>query len=194
MKQCGVCGRKYPAEARFCGEDGTPLNAFDVLTSADNMAAYDQLARNLRDSQGSREAMDALWGAVHRLPSWLFLIRGDNMIPITCVIEGKSMVMAFTDHPAMQRFSKLQNYDPAEDYSAMILSVESAAEMLLGLRSRGAEMLAFNHGGDGFFIPINNLPGIYHYFKGRELPCVEPAKTDHGFGKVNPDYAELDKL
>jgi hypothetical protein len=178
MKRCGVCGREYAAEARFCGEDGTPLPEIDKLTSADNMAAYDELARNLRDNPQSREAMDALWGAICRLPSWLFLLRGDNMIPITCIIDGKHMVMAFTDHPAMQRFSKHQQYDSSDDYSSMILSVEKACEMLLGLRSRGAEMLVFNHGGDaGFFIPINTLPSLYQHFNdGRELPCVQDAE------------------
>lgn len=194
MKRCVVCGRQYAAEARFCGEDGTPLAAVEQTASADNMAAFDASARGARDSQGAREAMDALWGAVYKLPSWLFLLRGDNMIPISCIIEGKSMVMAFTDHPAMQRFSKHQQYDPADDYSAMILSVEGASEMLLGLRSRGAEMLAFNHGGDGFFQPINNLPALYHYFNGRELPCIERAKRDESFGTVNPAYAELNEL
>jgi hypothetical protein len=113
-------------------------------------------------------------------------VRGDNMIPITCTIEGKSMVMAFTDHPAMQRFSKHQNYDPADNYSAMILSVESASEMLLGLRARGAEMLSFNHWGEGFYTPLNNLPGIYHYFNGRELPCLARARSDNNFGQVSP--------
>jgi hypothetical protein len=179
MKRCGVCGRQYEAKARFCGEDGTPLEAFDKLASADNMAAYDELARSARDSQGSRAAMDALWGAVYRLPSWLFLLRGDSMIPITCNIDGRSSVMAFTDHPALQRFSKQQNYNPDEDYSPMLLTVENASEMLLGLRARGAEVLLFNHGGEGFFLPLDNLPGLYHYFNGRELPCIGRARNNN---------------
>lgn len=195
MKRCGVCGRQYADEARFCGEDGTPLGAIDELASADNMAAYDALARGARESGGARPALDALWGAAYRLPSWLFLLRGDNMIPITCEIDGRSSVMAFTDHPALQRFSKLQNYNSGEDYSAMLLSVESASEMLLGLRARGAEVLLFNHGGEGFSMPLDNLPGLYHYFNGRELPRAAPApSTGDNFGKVNPGYAELDKL
>lgn len=175
MKRCGVCGRQFAAEARFCGEDGTPLGAVEQTSSANNMAAYDSLARAARESQGSREAMDALWGAVYRLPSWLFLLRGDNMIPIACKIDGRSSVMAFTDHPALQRFMKHQQYDPADDYSPMLLTVESASEMLLGLRARGAEVILFNHGGEGFFLPLDNLPGLYHYFNGRELPCVKRA-------------------
>src|SRR5215212_8876787 len=97
MKRCGVCGRQYAAEARFCGEDGTPLEASEQTASADNMAAYDALARAARESGGGRAALDALWGAVYRLPSWLFLLRGDNMIPITCEIDGRTSVMAFTD-------------------------------------------------------------------------------------------------
>jgi hypothetical protein len=194
MKRCEVCGRQYAAEARFCGEDGTPLEAFEQTASADNMAAYDALARAARDSGGERAALDALWGAVYSLPSWLFLLRGDNLIPIACVIDGRSSVMAFTDHPALQRFSKLQNYDSADDYSAMLLSIESASELLLGLRARGAETLLFNHGGEGFSLPLDNLPGLYHHFKGRELPPIERAKSDEGFGTVNPAYAELDEL
>ena len=194
MKQCGVCGRQFADEARFCGEDGTPLKAFEQAASADNMATYDALARAARESGGARPALDALWGAAYRLPSWLFLLRGDNMIPIACNIDGKSSVMAFTDHPALQRFSQLQGYNSGDDYSAMLLTVERASEMLLGLRSRGAEVLLFNHGGEGFSMPLDNLPGLYHYFNGRELPAVSLAKSDDGFGQVNPDYAELDKL
>jgi hypothetical protein len=194
MKRCGVCGRQYADEARFCGEDGTSLEAFEQTASADNMAAYDALARAARESGGERAALDALWGAAYRLPSWLFLLRGDNMIPISCMIDSRSSVMAFTDHPALQRFSKLQNYDSADDYSAMLLTVENASEMLLGLRARGAEVLLFNHGGEGFSLPLDNLPGLYHYFNGRELSAVERAKSNDGFGQVNPDYAELDKL
>jgi hypothetical protein len=194
MKRCGVCGRQYAATARFCGEDGTPLEAVEQTASADNMAAYDALSRAARESRGGRAELDALWSAVYRLPSWLFLVRGDNVIPITCIIEGKHSVMAFTDHPALQRFSKLQNYDSAGDYSVMLLTVERASEMLLGLRSRGAEVLLFNHGGEGFSTPLDNLPGIYHYFNGRELPCVERARRNEGFGVVNPAYAELDEL
>jgi hypothetical protein len=194
MKRCGRCGRQYADEARFCGEDGTPLEASEAAASADNMLAYDALARGARDSQGARPAMDALWGAVYRLPSWLFLLRGDNLIPITCVIEGRTSVMAFTDHPALQRFSQHQGYNSEDDYSAMLLTVENASEMLLGLRARGAETVLFNHGGDGFFMPLDNLPGLYHYFNGRELPCVARARSDAGFAQVNPDYAELDKL
>ncbi len=177
MKRCGVCRRKYPAEARFCGEDGTPLEEFDVLTSADNMAAYDELARNARVNQGSREAMDTLWGAVYRLPSWLFLLRGEEMVPYTCLVEGKKSVMVFTDHPAMQRFVKHPGYQPGDSYSAMILTVESASEMLLRLRSHGAEVMLFNYGGDGFLLPLDNVSGLYHYFNnGRELPCVVDAR------------------
>ncbi|HEV7902880.1 MAG TPA: hypothetical protein VGO96_03475 [Pyrinomonadaceae bacterium] len=194
MKRCGVCGREYADEARFCGEDGTPLKASEQTASADNMAAYDALARAARESGGARTALDALWGAVYRLPSWLFLLRGDNMIPISCVIDGRSSVMAFTDHPALQRFSQLQGYNSDDDYSAMLLTVENASEMLLGLRSRGAETLLFNHGGEGFSLPLENLPGLYHYFNGRELPSVARARSDDDFGKVNPGYAELDKL
>lgn len=179
MKRCGACGREFASDARFCGEDGTPLEALEQTTSANNMAAYDELARAARDSRGSREAMDALWGAVYRLPSWLFLLRGDNMIPIACNIDGRSSVMAFTDHPALQRFSKQQNYDTAGDYSPMLLTVESASEMLLGLRARGAEVILFNHGGDGFFLPLDNLPGLYHHFNRRELPCVERARNNN---------------
>jgi hypothetical protein len=178
MKRCGVCGREYADEARFCGEDGTPLKATEQAASADNMAAYDALARTARESGGARGALDALWGAVYRLPSWLFLLRGDNMIPISCVIEGRTSVMAFTDHPALQRFSKLQAYNSDDDYSAMLLTVENASEMLLGLRSRGAETLLFNHGGEGFSLPLENLPGLYHYFNGRELPCVARAQSN----------------
>lgn len=194
MKRCDACEREFADEARFCGEDGTPLKATGQTASADNMAAYDALARAARESGGARPALDALWGAAYRLPSWLFLLRGDNMIPIACNIDGKSSVMAFTDHPALQRFSKLQQYDPAGDYSPMILDVESASEMLLGLRARGAEVLLFNHGGEGFSLPLDNLPGLYHYFNGRELPCVARARSDDGFAQVNPGYAELDKL
>jgi hypothetical protein len=179
MKRCGVCGRQYADEARFCGEDGTPLAATEQTASADNMAAYDALARAAREGGGARPALDALWGAVYRMPSWLFLLRGDSMIPIACNIDGKSSVMAFTDHPALQRFSKLQQYDPAGDYSPMVLDVESASEMLLGLRARGAETLLFNHGGEGFSLPLDNLAGLYHYFNGRELPCVARARNNN---------------
>ncbi len=56
-------------------------------------------------------------------------------------------------------------------------------------------MLAFNQGGDGFYTPIDNLPGIYHYFNnGKELPCIIKARSNDSFGKVNPAYAELDEL
>ncbi len=177
MKQCGVCGREYPAEARFCGEDATPLaEANPAPGGAEDTSAFAQLARNARLSAGARAPMDALWGAVYRLPSWIFLVRGDNPIPIACPVEGRTAVVAFTHHAAAQQFMTQQRYSPDDDISAMLLTVESASEMLLGLRARGVELLQFNYAGEGFNTPLNNLPGVYHYFNGRELPCVERAK------------------
>ncbi len=177
MKRCSTCGREYAVEVRFCGEDGTRLDASapavdtDIAAAAD-VSTFDALARTTRLSQGERVAMDALWGAVYCLPSWLFMIRGDNMIPIACPIEGRMSVMAFTDQPAARRFFAHQRYGPGDDISIMLLEVEPASEMLLSLRARGAEFLQFNYPGEGFYMPLANLPAVYHYFNGRELPTA----------------------
>lgn len=177
MKRCGVCGKEFPDTAHFCGEDGTRLPEIDVLTSANNMAAYDELSRKARENQGSRETMDALWGAVYRLPSWLFLLPGDSMAPMICNIDGKRSVMVFTDHPATQRFIHHPDNKYTDGYSTVILDIEKASEMLLGMRSRGVEAMVFNFGGDGFSLLLDNVPSLYHYFNGgRELPCVVDAR------------------
>ncbi len=180
MKRCGVCGKEFAAEARFCSEDGTPLSEDNPPPGGPEASAFEALARNSRLSNGARAELDVLWSATYRLASWLFLARGDSMLPIVCPIDGRSSVMAFTDHYAAQRFAKLQQYGPDDDIATMVLSIEGASEMMLGLRARGVETLLFNHGGEGYSLPLANLPGLYHYFKGRELPCVERAtlRTD----------------
>lgn len=190
MKQCGVCGREFPAEARFCGEDGTPLVESNPAPEGGQQSAFEQLARNARLGNGARPVLDALWGAAYRLPSSIFLLRGDNMIPIACPVDGRTAVMAFTDHAAVQQFMTQQRYTPADDISLMMLSVEQASEMLLGLRSRGVELLQFNGAGEGFNVTLNNLPAIYQYFNGRALPCVQDADLRNAEERFD---AELDK-
>jgi hypothetical protein len=193
MKQCGVCGREYPAENRFCGVDGTALVEAKLTPGDAAQSAFEQLARNARRGNGARPQLDALWGATYKLPSWLFLVRGDNMIPIACPVEGRTAVVAFTDHAAAQAFMTQQRYGPADDISVMLRGVERASEMLLGLRARGVELVQFNYAGEGFNLPVENLPATYHYFNGRELPCVQDAELRRAGERFDAELAEYER-
>jgi hypothetical protein len=193
MKQCGVCGREYPVENRFCGVDGTALVEANPTPGDAAQSAFEQLARNARLGNGARTQLDALWSATYNLPSWLFLLRGDNMIPIACPVEGRTAVVAFTDHAAAQAFMTQQRYGPADDISVMLLSVERASEMLLGLRARGVELVQFNYAGEGFNLPLENLPAVYHYFNGRELPCVQDADLKRAGERFDAELAEHER-
>ncbi len=194
MKRCGVCGRQFAATAKFCGEDGTPLAEDNPTPGVGAQpSAFESLAGDARAGGGARAQVGILWGAPDRLPAGVLLTRGDNMLPICCPVEGRTAAMAFTDHYAAQQFRKAQQYGEKDDISVMLLSVESASEMLLGLRPRGVELVAFNNAGEGYYVPLQNLPGLYHYFNhGRELPCL--ARANDGFAQVNPGYAGLDQL
>ncbi|HYY41633.1 MAG TPA: hypothetical protein VE775_02805 [Pyrinomonadaceae bacterium] len=193
MNQCAVCGREYPAENRFCGVDGTALVAANPTPGGGAQSAFEQLARNARLGNGARPQLDALWGVAYKLPSWLFLVRGDNMLPIACPVNGRTAVVAFTDHAAAQAFMTQQRYGPEDDISVMLLSVERASEMLLSLRARGVELVQFNYAGEGFNLPLENLPAVYQYFNGRELPCVQDAELRRAGERFDAELAEFER-
>ncbi len=192
MKQCGACGKEYPAEARFCGADGTQLVEANPTPVGAAQSAFAQLAINARLCNGSRPALDALFGATFRLSSWLFHVRGDNPLPICVQIKGRTHALAFTDHAAAQLWRTMQRaFAPVDDVAVMLLSIESASEMLLGLRARGYEILEFNYGGEAFAIPIDNLPVLYQHINGRELPCLQDADLRAAGDRFD---AELEKF
>lgn len=194
MKQCGVCGKEYPAGARFCGADGTQLVEANPEPNGAGQSAFAQLAINARESNGARPALDALFGATYRLSSWLFHVRGDNPWPVCVQIKGQAHALAFTDHAAAQQWRTMQQQQfgvSSEDVAVMLLSIERASEMLLKMRAQGVEVLQFNYGSEAFALPIDNLPALYQHINGRALPCAQDADLRAAGARFD---AELEKF
>lgn len=137
-------------------------------TSSTSSPDFNVLASQARNNPNSRAEMDALWGAVYSLPSWIFIDAGTfpDSHPATAVIDGTRYVMGFTDHPAADYY--WQGAGVTAD--RMILDIVTAAQMIFELEARGATHVLFNYGPNQFFCPIQNIAHMYDYFNKEKFP------------------------
>jgi hypothetical protein len=55
------------------------------------------------------------------------------------------------------------------------------------------ELVQFNYAGEGFNLPLENLPAAYHYFNGRELPCVQDAELRGAGARFDAELKEYER-
>lgn len=130
---------------------------------------FDALSRQVRDSGGALEDLNALYGGAFRLPQWHFIARGafPDVRPYVAsnaaVADGRPMVRAFTDTERLYRFAR-ENGLLDEAGSALLLSLptEGIVDYLEGFIADGGYGLWFNSdaGSDGFFVPLRQLRPI----------------------------------
>ena len=130
---------------------------------------FDHLAAEAQQSQ-SQDAMAQLWGAVYALPAWNFVARGalPDVTPFVGVVDGKPMVLAFTDRARADAFARRQGFtDPDGNSSILSLSVQSVVELVPAYQAQGVFGILFNTGSHGFFAPLTNLSRMRRHFAER---------------------------
>lgn len=138
---------------------------------------FDALATAVRESNGSREALDALWGAVYELEDWYFIARGEmpDLTPYCAVIEGKPMVHIFTDSDQCDACARQFGFVDDDDCTPFIaMGPEGFLGWLDLLQSNNVWGMYFNHGPNNFFAPLTNAIPMRDYFRKRRRQGLAP--------------------
>jgi len=128
---------------------------------------FDALSDASRRSGGSRESMDALWGATYELETWYFIGRGSlpDLAPYCAVVEGRPMVYAFTDDSKCDVVArKIGLVDDKGCTQFIATDPGSLIDWIPWLQQNGVWGLMFNPGPHNYFAPLTNLIPMRDYF------------------------------
>jgi hypothetical protein len=140
---------------------------------------FDALATAARASNGSRDALDALWGSVYALDYWFFIARGEmpNLTPYCAVIEGKPMVHIFTDSDRCDACARQFGFADENDCTPLIaMGPDGLIGWLELLQANNVWGMYFNHGLNNFFAPLTNTVPMLEYFEERRKHGVHLSK------------------
>lgn len=128
--------------------------------------------------------MTELWRATMALPHWWFVAVGEGaeQSPAAASIQGKLMLMTFTDAERARHFA-VQNgmIDVTEDLQAIALAPVEVMESAPVYESAGIDGLMFDPHISGYFIPTAQLPIVWEAIHstdrtaGPDEPAAPPA-------------------
>lgn len=113
---------------------------------------------------GSMDALDALHHQLFALDEWIFAVhpkQAANPLPYVIQHQGRRRAYAFTDRQRAFTFAKANDLLDQDGQAVNISMTPTATLEWLGNPANRVEVLHFNFGGLGWFIPAENLPKIY---------------------------------
>lgn len=128
------------------------------------------------DGPDDHLGMTELWRATMALPHWWFVAVGDQgqESPAAATIEGKLMLMTFTNSERARHFA-VQNgmISATQDLTAIALPPQEVVESAGNYEVAGIDGLMFDPHLSGYFIPSAQLPVVWDAVHADPTPSTE---------------------